>query len=1643
MEAIRPEDIKRLSNLEEAGIRGGIHSQHTWLVALHDGSLWIAKKTGTEERDEIFVYLLAQKMFRGIVPETVPGYIPKIGWVSMQRKVSGIPAGRVDGLHGYFHGNDEMQADLVAMVVLDYLVGNPDRHANNWFLMHNDRLAAIDNGWAGEENTLPLSAVFEPASLAGLVRDESLWPKMLQMMLTLITDLTGRGDEARAMAQEIAIDQKDAVDMVRLWEPKLQRLARFIQAEASKLKKEKVYVTQGEQPPLGVHIEEGPRGGHYYESEGIPIATDKPRGWGTEEDPEKVAEWAREHTAGDDDDEALPDFSAFGGDVDALFEYANTGAGTDELKEFFARAWTTEVTRADITRVTVTEDNIELSVELRDPETDAPIGNMLRTFSKGGEVHHDMFTINQSVQGQGIGLAVNRQAEEAYREMGFYGISLSADIRVGKYAWAQQGYDFVDDREQSTAWEKLIEFQWENGGYDRWAEDESDRVEDAHTEEWGEAETGEEREEADARRDAGMKEITDQANYPPDDFVEERREEQGFDAWELASLDDGQGYGADGWTLGKAFMLSDYMDEWHAYKDLDPESMHSSVGDVYWDKKKHKIAGKKKKAAAAREAEARKVPDEWKAENLDTMRTRLRDEVLTPLNDAVNNKVEPLRADNATPEMRRHANNLVRVYNHEAREVWARYNAWGRQKIIAAGYEPTGEFNTEEARTGSTSLPPPSQENRMVKAKERRIPVELPAGSRVREGVTDEGVWDIDEDTDAEWREEIRRLKMEQVTEALLRKEKVYIKPGEQPPEGVQVEEGPRGGRYYAGKPVFPGFERPQEHRAGAALLNDEAVVLSGQQSDIFIMALEGMLDTREFASISDPHMSDGPTRAAMKAHVSNAIAARLDEAEMALPPGLSAASYVSKMLSSWAASSSDDNDDSIAMQLAAAELFDVRSTPYIEEHPRADWFREHEIGQRELMRAKMVVQAMYDETQEFFKKHDIQELVLFRGMRWIDDMEPREVQDVAWRAPSDDNRELMPGLRTAEIAMHANPLSSWSYEPEEAESFANYKPDVEGTDYEGGGGYDFNDPVFLDQAVEAIKEEAKEAGVDIEDEHAYRKWQDEYLADKGYYDVGQWAYSYMDMEPPEIEVAATRALMVSKVPVRKILATAMTGLGCLSEGEIVTLGGDNFPTQIYAGRNPEGADMRMPNFRDIVVAERDYAETQTPEALEAERAKKEFSTWADANLSDLIQQRVHAVNQAKPSVKKIVPLSEKVRELQVQMHAEPTLGGYERVAASIRGLNRQREAIISQATHEAEEPFRVRAAQVIEEAGYEVPEGWKPRGILKKAKGRTYLKPGQQAPAGSQEQEGPRGGRYYEPEGRGAAVEETSEWRGGLLEKPLNDAIMDFVQTLDLDEYEAKALTDSAASDPFVRGKLKKHVAETLATQTGIDYYIVNEYLAAWSASSSDHNAKSIAMQVAASEMQGLRLPGGMLAIYEDVAGDEDELDELIDDETASIILKAIYENTQTWLRERGIDKLYLVRGMSFSTGDVWSTGEPLPDEMQPDELLEAGWNTGDDEELWEKRLEFRQNPLSSWSSNAPTALVFAIRSEDENEVGAMMFAEFDAASIISTPFTGIGCLEESEFIVAGGSLPVYARFISSPTSTSLETEKWLLGDQ
>jgi hypothetical protein len=68
----------------------------------------------------------------------------------------------------------------------------------------------------------------------------------------------------------------------------------------------------------------------------------------------------------------------------------------------------------------------------------------LVTWKSGDDsyVEHDSLYLNDDVQGGGFAQRFNAHAENAYRDAGFKQIRLYANVSVGGYAWATQGYDF-------------------------------------------------------------------------------------------------------------------------------------------------------------------------------------------------------------------------------------------------------------------------------------------------------------------------------------------------------------------------------------------------------------------------------------------------------------------------------------------------------------------------------------------------------------------------------------------------------------------------------------------------------------------------------------------------------------------------------------------------------------------------------------------------------------------------------------------------------------------------------------------------------------------------------------------------------------------------------------------------------------------------------------------------------------------------------------------------------------------------------------------------------------------------------------------------------------------------------------------------
>jgi len=263
----RPRDVDDMNPVDEAGIRGGIHSENTFLVRFRDGSEWFYKVGVGEERDELFAYELAAMLFNEVVPEVRLADLGR-GIGSIMRRVDGVQATRVDGLHGYMHSNPAVLDDLANMVVLDFLTGNTDRHEGNWFLTHDVRIKAIDNGFVGRDPRIDFRRCLRPAKACGVYHDPDLWPEFLLKLAETAQDAAGSGKEVRILADRVGLHAKEAIDLANLWEIKLQGLLKAVQKELAQvgtISKARVYVPEGDEPPKGVKVTEGPRGGKYYE----------------------------------------------------------------------------------------------------------------------------------------------------------------------------------------------------------------------------------------------------------------------------------------------------------------------------------------------------------------------------------------------------------------------------------------------------------------------------------------------------------------------------------------------------------------------------------------------------------------------------------------------------------------------------------------------------------------------------------------------------------------------------------------------------------------------------------------------------------------------------------------------------------------------------------------------------------------------------------------------------------------------------------------------------------------------------------------------------------------------------------------------------------------------------------------------------------------------------------------------------------------------------------------------------------------------------------------------------------------------------------------------------------------------------------
>lgn len=204
-------------------------------------------------------------------------------------------------------------------------------------------------------------------------------------------------------------------------------------------------------------------------------------------------------------------------------------------------------------------------------------------------------------------------------------------------------------------------------------------------------------------------------------------------------------------------------------------------------------------------------------------------------------------------------------------------------------------------------------------------------------------------------------------------------------------------------------------------------------------------------------------------------------------------------------------------------------------------------------------------------------------------------------------------------------------------------------------------------------------------------------------------------------------------------------------------------------------------------------------------------------------------------------------------------------------------------------------------------------------------------------------------------------------------------------------------------RAAFKKRVVKRISALAGLSQKRVNEFVRAWADSSSDREPLSLALQMAAAEMFGVEPTPYVVEQWARLAN-ERFLDE------ARRVLRAVYEETQRLLEEMGIDRLVLMRGMYWTEHELPEQVRRMREEGEP---VRPG--------IRRQEADFLSNPLSSWTHSDAIAQVFANTPYTDSwemppMTRAVAVAEIPREYIISTPFTGFGCLSEYEYVVRGG---------------------------
>lgn len=258
----------------------------------------------------------------------------------------------------------------------------------------------------------------------------------------------------------------------------------------------------------------------------------------------------------------------------------------------------------------------------------------------------------------------------------------------------------------------------------------------------------------------------------------------------------------------------------------------------------------------------------------------------------------------------------------------------------------------------------------------------------------------------------------------------------------------------------------------------------------------------------------------------------------------------------------------------------------------------------------------------------------------------------------------------------------------------------------------------------------------------------------------------------------------------------------------------------------------------------------------------------------------------------------------------------------------------------------------------------------------------------------GPGGGQFCSGgSGRPSNSLRAAEWIDPPALKPnINVRDIDPAGTTALD-LTNQELTLGIVFDLEELGKQKDLICTNLAEKTGFSYEEVNQAIHNWAESSNDTHYGSISMQRDAAELFGTELSAWQVEKLNKIENNFSDnfwknlkLEEIPWKNKEDIagqnkkFLKAMYEQTQADLKNRGVTEITLYRGIDLNSTSMFKPGEAI-------------------------KLE--SNALESWSASPKVARSFG---------NLVIKAVVPADKILSTARTGFGCLNEAEFLIIGG---------------------------